>query len=444
MVEGHGVHRVAHALRTRLVGRTLRATSPNARFTDGAAAIDGLPFSRIEAIGKNLFAFFGEAAAEGTVVVHVHFGMAGVWAVFDTAAGEAAPEPTTTTRLRLEADGLISHLSAMTVVHGGVELFEKKRAELGQDPLRDDADPERAWAAVSASRKSIGALLMDQSVFAGPGNIYRAEILFVAKLHPDTPGAQLSREQFELVWATSVRLLTDGFTHGSIITVSRAEAAAAGKADLRRWIYNRATCGYCNGRVLSWEIAARTCYACPACQPRSGTAPPPKGARETKVFNSHCARDKASVRLAQGGCAALTVPELREQLRAGGLDVRGVKAVLVARLEAAMAAGGGPIATAVADVKSLGGGVAEDEGGAPFTSAVDAAVEKLKAGESRAVEHIAELAPEQARRIASELGMAGPTRKRSAAAADGAANGATLPSTLPQRKPRRAAAVPAK
>ena len=90
--------------------------------------------------------------------------MSGRWSLVEAAR---APEVTSTTRLRLEGDGLVSHLSAMTVDAGGPELFEAKHKALGQDPLRDDADPEALWRKVSGSSKSIGALLMDQSCFAG-------------------------------------------------------------------------------------------------------------------------------------------------------------------------------------------------------------------------------------------------------------------------------------
>jgi endonuclease VIII len=76
MVEGHSVHRIAVAHGTRLVGRKFRAVSPNGRFSDGARLIDGREFSRIEAIGKNLFAFFSAVGAPD-VVMHVHFGMSG-------------------------------------------------------------------------------------------------------------------------------------------------------------------------------------------------------------------------------------------------------------------------------------------------------------------------------------------------------------------------------
>ena len=61
MVEGHSVHRIASRFRSQLVGRKFNASSPNGRFTQGATEIDGKVLSRMEAVGKNLFAFFSDS-----------------------------------------------------------------------------------------------------------------------------------------------------------------------------------------------------------------------------------------------------------------------------------------------------------------------------------------------------------------------------------------------
>lgn len=77
---------------------------------------------------------------------------------------------------------------------------------------------------------------MDQSMMAGVGNIYRAEILFKAKVHPETPANSLSRELFDLVWAHSVDLLQRGFKTGSILTVDPADAKKLGQPWTRRFV----------------------------------------------------------------------------------------------------------------------------------------------------------------------------------------------------------------
>eukprot|EP00629_Pelagomonadales_sp_RCC1024_P012198 CAMPEP_0119260244 /NCGR_PEP_ID=MMETSP1329-20130426/726_1 /TAXON_ID=114041 /ORGANISM="Genus nov. species nov., Strain RCC1024" /LENGTH=376 /DNA_ID=CAMNT_0007259665 /DNA_START=253 /DNA_END=1380 /DNA_ORIENTATION=+ len=376
MVEGHSVHRVASRHRAKLVGKTFKCTSPNGRFADGAAMIDGKKFTSIEAVGKNLFAWFGAGADE--VCVHVHFGMAGVWAVFED---EEVPETTKTTRLCMTAGGITSHLSAMTVQEMDRAGYDAKRAKLGEDPLRDDCDPERLWGKVSASKKSIGALIMDQSYFTGPGNIYRAEILFKAGIHPDRPGNELSRAEFDEVWRHTVELLRRGYETGSILTVDAEDTAKYG--DIRRYIYNKASCPKCQTRIQTWDIGTRTAYACPRCQPeRAPAAPatpakgkkkrPAPGAKKPSAakrahtpFISHCVVDAPADKLASP--SKLTVKELRAELAARGADTSGLKAALVQRFESLAA----------------------------VRSAEDAAAEKARAGENRAVEHVAELAPSQ-------------------------------------------------
>lgn len=180
MVEGHQCHRVAHAHCKTLLNKKFEATSPNKRFTDGAAAIHNKYLSRIEVHGKNMFYFFNAQPRpdDDAVVMRVHFGMAGAFRTFSL---DATPEETRdTVRLQLlnRDANIAAHLSAMSVEHGNVDWYASCVAKLGQDPLRSDANVEALWAKVQRCKKPIGVVLMDQSMVAGPGNIYRAEILF--------------------------------------------------------------------------------------------------------------------------------------------------------------------------------------------------------------------------------------------------------------------------
>lgn len=113
---------------------------------------------------QNLFYMFDRAGSP-TTVCHIHFGMSGKFRTFTLPM---EPEATPNTRLRLQAaDSTIGgHVSAMTVDFGGIDLYETKKAELGPDPLRDDADPERLFERIQRPRtrtKPIGVALMDQS-----------------------------------------------------------------------------------------------------------------------------------------------------------------------------------------------------------------------------------------------------------------------------------------
>ena len=102
---------------------------------------------------------------------------------------------------------------------------------LGPDPLRADQDPEIAWARVSTSRRSVAELLMDQSIVAGVGNVYRCEVLFRHRVDPFRPGRELRHTTWQLLWDDLVRLMPLGVAFNQILTVEdqveQAEALVA-------------------------------------------------------------------------------------------------------------------------------------------------------------------------------------------------------------------------
>jgi len=258
MVEGDGCHRVAAEHRKWLVGRRFKATSPNKRFAAGARLImkAGGFLQKIEVHGKNMFYFFGKKGGKSGVVMHVHFGMAGAFAVYK----EEAPETTPSTRLRLEdvettggKPRLCAHLSAMTVEHGTVSsLYARVIAKLGPDPLREDAEPSRflAFCAAQKSNKNIGAVLMDQSALAGVGNIYRTETLYEAGIHPEQPANTLSVAELTKLWNIIVKQMQDGFKTGSIWGKKSGPQC-----------YDRSNSA-CGGTVKEWTMGGRNVFAC--------------------------------------------------------------------------------------------------------------------------------------------------------------------------------------
>eukprot|EP00730_Choanoeca_flexa_P014314 TRINITY_DN6218_c0_g2_i1.p1 TRINITY_DN6218_c0_g2~~TRINITY_DN6218_c0_g2_i1.p1 ORF type:complete len:476 (+),score=131.99 TRINITY_DN6218_c0_g2_i1:69-1496(+) len=393
MVEGHSCHRVAEAHKRRLMNKKFKAISPNKRFVEGAAAVNDQPLTRIEVHGKNLFYFFGKLNEDNAsdTIVHIHFGMAGRFAVHDLAT---APAPTDKTRLRLEneEEGLVVHLSAMTVRLVNYATYTAKVVELGEDPLRSDADPVGLYKRVTQSKKSIGALLMDQGYFAGVGNIYRAEILFKAGVHPEVIGRAITQDQFDGIWKHSVLLLQRGFQCGSILTVDPEEAVKLNKPELRRYIYNQKKCGRCDSVVKSWSINARTCYACTSCQVMPTLSEDRQAvvakATEVQVFESHCAPDTLAHR--QQHPEKLKVAELRKELSALGMQTSGNKPVLVKRLSLArsQSESAGVTETQVSVTMAVQPGVDHI---ANMATATAAAREKQLAGEGRNVEHVADL-----------------------------------------------------
>ena len=93
MVEGDNVHRIVKNQNKYIKGRRFKAVSPNGRFTEGAAAIDGKILYRVEAIGKNLFHFYSDDAASSgeVVVVRIHFGLIGRFRYIPAKPAEKIP-----------------------------------------------------------------------------------------------------------------------------------------------------------------------------------------------------------------------------------------------------------------------------------------------------------------------------------------------------------------
>jgi endonuclease-8 len=151
------------------------------------------------------------------------------------------------------------------------------RARLGADPLRSDADPDRAWARISRSRAPLATLLMDQSVIAGVGNVYRAEALFRHGLDPQLPGRALTRQQWDELWADLVAMLRDGVRRGKIETLRpEHDPRLLGPPDrgalCARMVYayrrTGAPCLVCGTPIAHEKHLARNLFWCPTCQPR--------------------------------------------------------------------------------------------------------------------------------------------------------------------------------
>lgn len=78
MPEGHVIHGIADALAGLLQGEVIRVSSPQGRFSSGAALLDGCTFTNAIAHGKHLFASF-DPGGQALRILHVHLGLYGVW-----------------------------------------------------------------------------------------------------------------------------------------------------------------------------------------------------------------------------------------------------------------------------------------------------------------------------------------------------------------------------
>ena len=328
MPEGHSVHRIARQFDRNIVGRAVAASSPQGRFVEGAAVIDGRDALEVRAVGKQMFMRF-----DPDVWLRVHLGMYGAWdfsgevaidatiasangrmghtnqrgTVLDEPIMDAAGENSLTSigaprrarvRMSEQTTGLEEQTEWPPPVVGAVRLrlltettcadlrgptacalqtpdeVAATIAKLGPDPLVDDVaeGEERFVATVRRKPTAIGLLLMDQAVVSGIGNVYRAEILFRARQNPHTPGRDVPEETVRAMWRDWVRLLAIGVETGQMMTMDDLDPEAYRRAmahrDDRHWVYHRAglPCRVCGTTVLVEEAAGRKLYWCPRCQ----------------------------------------------------------------------------------------------------------------------------------------------------------------------------------
>ena len=274
MPEGHTLHRIARDLDAAFAGGPARFSSPQGRFAEGAALLDGGVVVEARAHGKHLFV---EVEADlGVRVLHVHLGLIGTFTI-DAHAYVGERPVVGMVRLRIENDAHVADLRGpMTCAVITPDDEAAVHATLGPDPLRDESG-DAAWARITRSKKSIAALLMDQAVLAGVGNVYRCEVLFRHEIDPMTPGERLRRESWEAIWADLRRLLPLGVATSRIVTlpeqVEQIETALARGEDVHlterdSFVYKRTgePCLVCGTPVSATDVAGRTLYWCSKCQ----------------------------------------------------------------------------------------------------------------------------------------------------------------------------------
>lgn len=168
MPEGHSIHRIARQMSDVFTGERVRVSSPQGRFTDGAALLDGHVIAGAYAHGKHLFVTF-----DNELTLNVHLGIYGNWSFGgdetftgassigaprkigekEYAAGEeqpyaGPPEPKSTVRCRIVSEHGWADLVGPTICRTLTpEEVRTVRSKLGPDPLNSDADPERFYRA---------------------------------------------------------------------------------------------------------------------------------------------------------------------------------------------------------------------------------------------------------------------------------------------------------
>jgi formamidopyrimidine-DNA glycosylase len=144
-------------------------------------------------------------------------------------------------------------------------------ARLGLEPFDERFTPEHLRALARGRRAPIKALLLDQRMIAGVGNIYADEALFRARVHPLRPAGRLSSEQYARLREGMIEALSAGIdARGASIDDFRHVDGVRGSFQDQFLVHRRAgePCGECGSAIVKMVVAGRGTYVCERCQPR--------------------------------------------------------------------------------------------------------------------------------------------------------------------------------
>lgn len=220
----------------------------------------GQRIERVDAVGKHLLIEF-----DRNLTLDTHLGMAGSW----RALPVEARLPTTPT-LRIVISTVKGHALCFSapVIQTFLRTADRTPiSDLGPDLSDDDVDLDEVVRRTRAGdrTRTIAELLLDQSIAAGVGNVFKSEALFVAGVHPFRPVGELTDAMLREVWRIAHRQLVANRETRSRTTTARGDAG-------RTYVYGRKHlgCRRCNIAIEyspAGERAGRSTYWCPTCQP---------------------------------------------------------------------------------------------------------------------------------------------------------------------------------
>lgn len=263
MPEGDTLALAAARVGAAITGQTVERIEGSAREVRREhRRLQGRRVESVRAVGKHLLVEF-----DNGWVLRTHLGMTGSWHVY--APGDRWRITPGKARVVLHTnDSVAVCFAAPTVQLAPASHVHEVLARLGPDLMDDDVDVASVVERVRRSDAATAAdLLLDQHSMAGVGNVYKSEVLFLERIHPDTPLEALDDADVARLVRTASRLLTSNRA-----TSARSTTGQRGQGR-RLWVYGRArrNCRRCPDSIVSATHGAldRVTYWCPTCQPNT-------------------------------------------------------------------------------------------------------------------------------------------------------------------------------
>lgn len=232
-----------------------------------AGRLEGRRVEAVDRVGKFLIVRLDD---DQTMVAHL--GMSGRWSV----NGEV-DEPHTHFVARLDDGSVVKFVDPRTfgfvAVYNIEDIADSGLGRLGPDAWVDPPDPEDLAMRLEGRSAPIKALLLDQGPISGLGNIYADEALYVAGIHPLTPGGELSREDLDRLLQAVRAVLGAAIDNGGTTLDDLAYLLPDGRAgdnlaSLRVYGRTDLPCLVCGTPIQRVVVRARSTHFCPHCQSR--------------------------------------------------------------------------------------------------------------------------------------------------------------------------------
>ncbi len=282
MPEGDTIFRAARTLHRALAARTITRFETQyaqlARVHDDAP-LTGRVVEAVAARGKHLLIRIGarvEATGPlgGPLVLRTHMRMSGSWHIYRT--GEPWQRSPASARIVIGTDAFVAVAFNVPIAEFGPagDIDAVLRA-LGPDVLADDFDEAAAIVRLSAStRPTVAEALLDQHAMAGIGNVYKSELLFLARLSPFTPPGAVSAGQWTRLVRDARALLRANVVDPAAagILTYRGARRTTGRSNPAEplYVYGRRgrPCRRCGTPIAMRRHGEhnRSSYWCPRCQ----------------------------------------------------------------------------------------------------------------------------------------------------------------------------------
>ena len=274
MPEGDTIYRTARTLNRALAGgkvKSFQTVLPKLARVDVDHGVVGRTVQRVEAQGKWLKMDFS-----GDLILLTHMLMSGSWHIY--RPGEAWKRPRIDQRITIATEEFVAVAFKVPIAefHTAATL-ERRLRWLGPSILAEELDEPAVLANLRGhAGAEVGAVLLNQSVLAGIGNVFKSEVCFECDVNPFRQVNSLTIQEAACLVATARRFMLANVdvnsgdkivTHGGM-----RRTTGLTNTEERLWVYHRSgkPCRRCGTKIERRKQMpdARVTFWCPSCQPR--------------------------------------------------------------------------------------------------------------------------------------------------------------------------------